>query len=146
MKKLFKLSIVVTTLFLLQSCSSPKSGCTDPNATNFSADADEDCKCCTFKGEVLFWYGKAMAQQFADQDVTALKVFVDGVLKTSAANVYFNSTPDCGGTGTMTTTIDLGGVKNKSYEYQILDQDNNVLVEGIANYTANTCLKIQITP
>lgn len=45
----------------------------------------------------------------------------------------------------VTITEDLGIAKNKTYTYFIKDQDGDEIWTGVVNFTANTCLKIELT-
>lgn len=137
--------LVVCSTFLIQGCTKT-SGCQDPNAENFNSEANKDCNCCEYEGSVVFWYGKNSTEDLLDFGSTSLSYFVDGQLVgSSAANVYFTGAPNCGQNSSVTVTKQLGGAKSKTYSYKVVDQDNDVIWEGIVNIDANTCLKLELT-
>ncbi len=148
MKNTVLRSILVLFLgtILFSSCST-NTGCTDPKATNFESDADEDCNCCQYSGEMVFWYGETTANYLVANNVTSLVFYFDGQIAGSwAANLYYTSKPTCGQNGSITVTKKLGESKSKAFEYQVLDQDDNIVWEGVINIDANTCIKLELTP
>lgn len=143
--KLFLCGLLAMSLTIFTSCK--KEGCTDIDAENFCEDCNEDDNSCRFKGEVVFWYNQATSQALGVIESTSLTYFLDGqVVGSSAANVYWTGAPDCGQSGSVTTTKDLGNVKNKAYSYIIKDQTGFELWSGVANFTANTCTKLELKP
>lgn len=142
----FKFFLLITTTLILSisisSCAT--TGCTDSNAENYDSKAKKNC-CCEFKGKVVFWYGASTAQDLIDFGSTALTYYVDGkIVGSSAASVYWNSAPSCGQAASITVEKDLGEVTNKSYSYSIIDQDGDVIWDGYENWSANTCLKVEL--
>ena len=133
-----------TAMMFTTSCSKEK-GCTDLNAKNYSETAKEDDGSCVYEGEIVFWYGKATADSLTNIGSVSLTYYVDNdIVGSSAADVYYTSTPDCGANGTITVTKDLGCDKSKSYSYKIIDQDNDEIWSGTVNFNANTCTAIEL--
>ncbi len=130
-------------LFAITGCK--EEGCTDPNATNFNSDADTNDGSCVFEGSVVFWYGANAAQGLLDFGSTSLTYFVDGqVVGSSAADVFWTASPDCGQNASITVTKNLGNATNLSFTYRVQDQDADVIWEGVANFTANTCVATEL--
>ncbi len=120
-------------------------GCTDANAVNFDADADTNDGSCKFEGSVVFWYGENTANELLAFGSTSLTYYVDGiVVGSSAANVFWTAGPDCGQNASITVTKDLGNATNLSFSYRVQDQDGDLIWEGIANFTANTCVATEL--
>lgn len=141
--KLFTLITVLGMVILASSCA--KEGCTDPDATNFDADAKDDDNTCQYEGKVVFWQDELSAEDFADQGVNTLYFYIDGELVgSSAANVYWSGAPDCGTPATITFVENLGSVKNKSYTYSVTDEDDFEWYSGVVNITANTCTSLEL--
>jgi len=133
------------TVLLLSSCA--KKGCADMEATNYDSEIKPKNSCnCTYRGEIVFWYDLTTANALVDDGVTDLTYYVDGVLVgSSASSVYWIGEPTCGQNGSVTVTKDLGTTKNKAYSYSVKDQTGQEYYSGVANFTANTCLKIKLT-
>ncbi len=142
MKKLLFL-LAIPMALTVTSCK--KEGCTDPEAVNYSSGAKKEDYSCTYKGEIVFWNDQTISQEMINFGITSLTYYVDGqIVGSSAASIYWTSPPSCGQNGSITVTKDLGSAKNKSYNYSIVDQNGIELWTGVANFTANTCTKIQL--
>lgn len=138
--------LIATTLILSISISScGTAGCTDAKAENYDSKAKKNC-CCEYKGTVVFWYGKTTSQNLITYGSTVLTYYVDGkIVGSGATNIYWTSSPSCGQAASITVEKDLGDVTNKSFSYRIVDQDGDVIWDGYENWTANTCLKDELT-
>jgi hypothetical protein len=144
MKKIAQTLLILTLILSIQSCSKTV-GCQDPNAENFNADAKEDCNCCEYEGNLVFWQGKTSADDFADLGVKTLFYYVDEQLVgSSSATFYWSGKPNCGQNGTVTVTKDLKGSKSRAYTYKVIDEDGFAWYEGILNFDANTCLSFEL--
>lgn len=144
-KTKFTFFIILTFIlsFFISSCGT--AGCTDNQAENYDPSAKKHC-CCEYKGTVVFWYGKTTSQNLMNYGSTVLTYYVDGkIVGSGAVNIYWNSSPSCGQAASITVEKDLGGVTNKSFSYRIVDQDGDVIWDGYENWTANTCLKDELT-
>ena len=142
MKKLLFL-FAIPVVLSVTSCK--KAGCTDSEAVNYSSSAKKEDQSCTYKGEIVFWNDQTISQDMINFGITSLTYYVDGqVVGSSASSIYWTSSPSCGQNGSITITKDLGSAKNKSYNYSVVDQNDVELWAGVANFTANTCTKIQL--
>jgi len=135
-------SIIVFSL----SISCKKEGCTDTDSISYDSDAKTDNGTCLYEGSVIFWYGENTATNLVADGATSLTFYVDGdIIGSTATNIYWTSQPGCDDNGSITKTMDLGSVKNKSYSYSIKDQTDFEYWSGIVNFTANTCLATEMT-
>ena len=142
MKKLLFL-FAIPVVLSVTSCK--KAGCRDSEAVNYSSSAKKEDQSCTYKGEIVFWNDQTISQDMINFGITSLTYYVDGqVVGSSASSIYWTSSPSCGQNGSITITKDLGSAKNKSYNYSVVDQNDVELWAGVANFTANTCTKIQL--
>ncbi len=143
--KTLSIILFILSFTLFNGCTKQK-GCTDPKATNFSSDAEEDCHCCKYEGNIVFWYGKSTADYLKSIGSTSLVYYFDGkIVGSSAANIYWTGAPNCGQNSSITVNKDLGESKSKAYTFKIIDQDNDVIWEGVRNIEANKCLQLQLT-
>lgn len=134
MKKISIIMLMGVSILMINGCAKKK-GCTDSSAVNFDSSAQKDDGSCTYQGKSTFWYGKNASDSLAAHGATALTYYLDGIIiGSSAASVYFTSSPACGQSGTISVTKSLGSVKSKSFPYVIKDQN------GIAWWTGNLSL------
>lgn len=130
--------------FSLNSCS--KKGCTDPDSVNFNADAGKDDGTCTYEGSVVFWFGQATSDSLWYDGSSTLTYTVDGtVVGTEDVNVYWTGAPDCGQSGSITVTKDLGSDKTKTFTYSVVDDLGLEIWGGNLEFTANTCWGHELT-
>lgn len=130
--------------FLVQGCKTD--GCTDPNALNFNADADNNDGSCTYEGRVVFWYNAQTSAELIDYLSASLSFYVDGqIVGSTATTQYWNGAPNCGDNASITATENLGGVTSRALEYQVIDDWNEVIWEGVVNFEANTCTTLELT-
>jgi hypothetical protein len=74
-----------------------------------------------------------------------LTFYLDGqVIGSSAANVYWNSKPDCGASGSISTTKKLGFSKEKSYKYEVKDQNGVIIWSNNITLTGNKCTTTEL--
>jgi hypothetical protein len=117
MKKL-SLLIIPMLLLLISSCSK---------------DAQD--------GSAVIWFGESTSQQLVANGVTSLTYRVNGELVgSSAANVYYFTTPDCGQNASITYSKEPG-----SYAFTVKDQAGVTYWEGTADLTDGGCEAIELT-
>ncbi|MDB4090926.1 hypothetical protein N9528_01210 [Crocinitomicaceae bacterium] len=143
MKKTTILLITFCLSIVISSCK--KEGCTDANAINYNVDAKKDNGNCTYEGTVVMWFGEATSTFLVNDNATSLTYYVDGqIVGSESTSVYWTSAPDCGQNSSITITKDLANATNKSYTYSVIDQTGFEYYSGILNFTANTCLAIEL--
>jgi len=136
--------LLIVSVLILHSCK--QEGCTDKNASNYSSDADKDDGTCTYKGEVVFWYGESVSSYLTILQSNSLTFYVDGVIVGStASSVYWTSAPSCNSNASITVEKDLGLVKSKESTYRVINEDGLTLWEGQVTFVANTCTTFQLT-
>jgi len=147
MKKIKTLSIgllMISASTLLNSCA--KNGCTDSNANNYTEDAKKDDGTCTYTGNLVIWWGKALADSANAYGITAIKVYVDGTfVNTYSTSTYWTGAPTCGANGAVNYTKDL--TKNKSASVSVLLKDQNGDALGKAEsqtLQGGQCLALEI--
>lgn len=142
--KRIKLLSVLLVLVVISSCK--KEGCTDSDAVNFSTDAKQDNGTCKYEGRAVIWYGESTSLSLQNDNATSLTYYVNGeVVGSTATSVYWTTPPDCGQNGTITIEKDLGGDKNKSYSYKVIDQTGFEYWSGSITFSANTCQATELT-
>ena len=58
---------------------------------------------------------------------------------TQGTNTYWTGAPDCGQSGSITVTKDLGSDKTKSFTYSVVDDLGDEIWGGNLEFTGNTC-------
>jgi hypothetical protein len=135
-----KLFIAGLTVLALTFSSCAKEGCTDPDSVNYDPKATQSDGTCRFEGRIVFWYDATAAKGLRDDDATSLLFYVDGKLVGSTStSVWWNSAPDCGSTGSITVTKNLGSLKTGSASYSVKDQTGFEYWQGTLDFKANTC-------
>jgi len=138
--KIFMSSVVALTLF---SCSKP--GCTDPSAINYSESAKKDDGSCLYKEKLIFWQDLATSQLVQNAGITGLYIYVDGQLVGSTlATNYWTGQPSCEQSGNVNKEIDMGSLNSKVIDYEIKDNNGNILVSDYYIMTAGDCNFIQM--
>jgi hypothetical protein len=126
---LMLLLLSATTLINLSSCSKE-----EPEPTNNV-------------GRIIFWQGKANADDNVDLGITSLKFYVAGELVGSmAADLYWNVAPDCGNTSAVNVNWQLGTKTSQTVTYEIKDQDNEVIYTGSITVYKDQCKQFEMTP
>jgi hypothetical protein len=142
--KLTFTTLLFSSLLMLSSCTKEQ-GCKDGNAVNFDSEAEEDDGSCTYEGQVVMWYGEAVAGSLVENEITSLTYYVDGqIVGSSAASIFWTSAPTCEQNSSITVSKDLGNSSNLSYTYSVESDAGEVIWEGIANFTANTCTSLEL--
>jgi hypothetical protein len=146
-KKLLFVALVALSMIMV-SCAKQE-GCTDPKASNYSADADKDDGSCTYSGELTMWWRQSFQDSCASYGISSANLYVDNVFKGNLAlgALYFNSQPSCGANGTLTSAVNFGTAKSKTVvlKYELLSGTTNLgTVEE--NYTVGTgCNAYELT-
>ncbi|MGZ5243030.1 MAG: hypothetical protein ACXWEY_08945 [Bacteroidia bacterium] len=144
MKKIFLLSFVVSMFFAGCAKDDSSTGCTDQAATNYNADATENC-CCNYKGDVVFHYGQAASNRLKSQASYQLTFYVDKVkVGTYPSSKFWNGVPPCNGTDVIAVSKDLGDVKEKTYDYMVVDEVGKTIWSGKMTWKAGSCTPLEL--
>jgi len=133
------------TILALASCKDPVPGCTNRNAENYNVAAEEDDGTCSFRGGAVFYHDTQTGQQLLNNGVTNVRLFVDGTFMDSMSpNVGFSFVPTCDNVDAMImSNFGIGNSPLKTFQYQIKDQDNNVLSSGTFEIRGNECTAVK---
>ena len=114
---------------------------------NLSSCKKEDPAPTNNVGRIIFWQGKANADDNVALGITSLKMYVAGELVGSmAADVFWNVAPDCGNTSAVNKTWQLGAKTSQTVTYEIQDQDNTVIYSGSITVYKDQCTQFEMTP
>jgi hypothetical protein len=150
MKKAISIFICLSLVGVLSFTNSCKKdnkikGCMDKDSYTYSAAAQEDDGSCLYEGEVVIWFDQAASDGLIADGATALTFYMNGELvETSATDVYWTVSPDCGAQGSITVTEDLGKVKTHAFTLSVKDQTGKEDWNTLINIDANTCLQFQL--
>lgn len=106
-------------------------GCTDPDARNYDSEADKDDGSCVYEGEAIFWTD-------ADYGVGTIDVSVEGTFVGTITS-YSNYIPDCGESGFVTITRDVG-----TYSFSAEAQDGTKWSGGSITINKNDCSTMRL--
>lgn len=136
---------LIGALFLTTGCELSYRGCMDPEATNYDATADTDDGSCTYEGQAVFWYGSAVAQDLDAYFSDTLTFYVEGEAQiVTATDMYWSVAPDCGEYNTYTVTASLPGGEPRVVSYQVIDNFDDVLWDGIVAFNLGGCTAIEL--
>jgi hypothetical protein len=143
--KYFAAAPVLLAVLALSSCKEPIPGCTDPDAENFSFEAEEDDGTCFYIGNAVFYHNTTTGQQLINAGVTSVKLYVDDFFKDSMSpNIGFNFTPTCNSENAMNfNNYGLANSKSKMFGYKIKDQNGNLLSAGTFVLEGGKCTTVQ---
>lgn len=77
--------------------------------------------------------------------VSSITVYLDNqIIGTYATNTYAAKVPECGASGSVGITKELGKSKSKQFVYKVTDNFGNILWNGSTTIEAETCLNIEL--
>ncbi len=140
-----KTLLIITVLagIGLSSCSKP--GCTDIDATNYSAKAKTNDGSCTYSEKLVIWQSSATSLLEQADGITGVQIYIDGQFSGSFLSTnYFTAEPTCSQTGNFSTTIDMGKNTSEYITLEFKDQ-NGVLIDSyLYLMIAGTCNTYEI--
>ena len=144
MKKTNALLAVMLLSLMVISCKKP--GCTDPEATNFQANAKHQDTICRYEGSVVFWYDEETSdslKSFFGGD--SLKFWVEHNYVDSLSVIdNLDEAPECGDKDVATYLADFGSSNFRWVQYEIFNEFGLLLYDSIIKLEANECHVIQL--
>jgi hypothetical protein len=140
-----KTLLIITVLagIGLSSCSNP--GCTDIDATNYSAKAKTNDGSCTYSEKLVIWQSSATSLLEQADGITGVQIYIDGQFSGSFLSTnYFTAEPTCSQTGNFSTTIDMGNYNTDYITLEFKDQNGNLIDSQLYNMIAGTCNTYEI--
>ena len=139
------LAALLFTLLSISSCSTKKQGCTNTDAINYDLNAEEDDGSCTYAADVVFWISEVNSDTYIAGSVNTLSIYIDGDLKGSLATINFSSSaPACGSGEGLEFEVNLGSSNSKQFNFEVKDENDNVLHNGTITVEARECEKVEI--
>jgi len=139
---LLAVTISVATVF---TTSCQKKGCTDPEALNYSEEAEKDDGSCTYEGGAVFWYDETTANGLVNDGATSLTYYVDDkIIGSSDVDIYWTVAPECEQDSTVGVVKNWGNAKTRTYSFSAVDQTGFEYWGGTVNFEANTCITIKL--
>ncbi|MFK8038729.1 MAG: hypothetical protein AB8B74_10600 [Crocinitomicaceae bacterium] len=138
------LFLLFVNLFIFASCKKEQ-GCMNSSADNYSNEAEEDDGSCTFSGRAYFAYSYDDQNNFEDDNIENLELFVDnefiGFQKTDVAIVKLG----CGGSSNVTKTFNWAGSSSATKLLKVVDQATGLTIYS-REFTvyANNCTGVSI--
>ena len=130
---------------LLSGCEITYRGCTDADATNYDITADTDDGSCTYEGAAVFWYGASVAEELDVYLSDSLTFFIDGEpMLSTATNQYWLVAPECGLYNSYTVVAALNGGESRVATYQIIDNFDDILWDGVVAFNKNSCTAVEL--
>jgi hypothetical protein len=127
---IYKSCLVLILLFSIASCKKKVTGCTDPTADTFKAEANEDDGSCSFHGFLTPWYDNTTRDSLLANNIACVSVFVDNEVNFNfiPAFILWSSEPNCS-TSTIGNWVIMHGTKNKSISVTVkaFDGSNTVI-------------------
>jgi len=125
--------------------SCKKKGCTDPEAMNYSEEAEKDDGSCSYEGGMVFWYDEATSAQLVSDGAITMTFYVDGKeIGSSDADLYWTGPPDCGQSGSVGVDKKWSNDRTKTYSFSAQDQTGWEFWGEPVTFHNNTCVSMQL--
>ena len=132
-------------LVSIGGCEFTYNGCMDPEAVNFDATAETDDGSCMFQGEAVFWYDAAISEDLDAYLSDSLTFIIDGnEMLTVETNSYWLVAPACGASNSYTISLDLQDGEPQVSTYQVIDNFNDILWDGLVAFNVNGCTAVEL--
>lgn len=139
----FTYLLFIVSFLIFTSCK--KEGCTDELANNTSSDATKDDGSCTYTSSVVFWHNSTTRSALSNQGVSSLNFFLDGSpLGSSGITTTFASAPGCDEQAAFVREIAYDEQSVKVLNYEVKDQNDQLLFTGSVTFTSNECISEEL--
>ena len=140
---LLVVALGIATVFIT-SCQ--KKGCTDPEAINYSEEAEKDDGSCSYEGAMVFYYDEATAAQLEHDGAITMTYYVDGKeIGSSDADIYWTGAPECGQSGSVGEVKNWKNYGTKTYSFSAVDQTGWEFWGETVTFHANTCVHLELS-
>ena len=129
---------------IISSCY--KTGCTNPDATNYNPEVDTEDQSCSYTGKLVFWCDAVTSDSLNTIEAhDTLRFELEGVLVDSIATVNFKSAAgDCDAGGTKTFVRNYDDNTDRYYKYRVKGEDLETIYEGFVEVKANDCVVVKL--
>ena len=147
MKKIGFIGITLMLALFWSSCKKPVPGCTDPDAENYSAEAEKNDFTCSYRGSAVFYCNEESSTNLVAAGVTTVKLYVDDhIWDLKPATNYFTSEPDCEDPDALNmSNYGIGQFTSYDFNYKLKDQDGFVLKTGTFTIYGNQCTAVEFS-
>lgn len=130
---------------ILCSMSCVKEGCDDPDASNFSEEANKNNGSCIYEGNATLWYNWNTSYNLENDGITELTFYIDSqIIGGVSTTTYWPLEPDCGDPGSISHRRSMGSDKTQSSNYYVHDQNGNDVWTGTLTFNAEGCVSIEL--
>ena len=142
----FILLVVALSIATVFTTSCQKKGCTDPEAINYSEEAEKDDGSCSYEGAMVFYYDEATAAALVRDGAITMTYYVDGKeIGSSDADIYWTGAPECGQDSSVGVVKNWGNDGTKKYSFSAVDQTGWEFWGEPVTFHANTCVSMQLS-
>jgi hypothetical protein len=139
------LILITFALVICATSCSKEQGCRDTLAYNYSNSAEEEDGSCLYEAKADFYYDFGSKQDFEEDGITQLAVYVDGELAGLLdADLSLTPAVACNSNNNITKTFDLGSRTTAAYNLAVRDQYGFLIYSQEFTVTGGRCKNVKI--